>query len=339
MNGVRSRIRSSIDLEEIGHQVGELMIPWSDNTVPLGYHPVPIINIKNGSGKKILIVGGNHGDEFEGPSAIMRVAQRISLNAVNGQILLIPGLSFDAIRYSSRTNPLDNKNMNRAFPGNHNGSPTEMLAAYLENELIPNFNAIIDLHSGGKASVFMTCSLAYKSQDDQLFQENLKLAEAFGAANIWILGDNNDNRSLNSAADRARIPMIATELGGGGGVDPRITNMAEVGIFNVLRHLMIYKSPDSQTQLKFEKIEISNPNASIHSPAFGLFDRFVNAGDIIAKGQTAGWFHYITEPKRASIELKFNDSGIILAHSNRGVVKKGEMLALVANKLATSNKS
>jgi len=336
MDKVRSRIRSSIDLEQMGHQVGELMIPWSDNAVPLGYHPIPIINIKNGTGKKILIVGGNHGDEFEGPSAIMRVSQRISVSGTNGQILLIPGLSFDAITQSRRTNPLDNKNMNRAFPGNPNGSPTEMLASYLENELMQHFDAIIDLHSGGKASFFMPCSLAYKSQNGKLFQKNLELAKAFGLSTIWVLGKNNDNRSLNSAADRANTPMIAAELGGGGGVDPEITNMAEIGIFNILNHLKIYEGSDTSTGLKFEKIEISNPNASIHSPAFGLFDRIVKAGDIISKGQTAGWFHYITEPERASIKLKFEHSGIILAHSNRGIVKKGEMLALVANKLCTS---
>ena len=335
MDEVRSRIRSSIDLEELGHQVGELMIPWSDNAVPLGYHPIPIINIKNGTGKKILIVGGNHGDEFEGPSAIMRVSQKISVSGLNGQLLLIPGLSFDAITQSRRTNPLDNKNMNRAFPGHPNGSPTEMLAAYLENELMQNFDAIIDLHSGGKASFFMPCSLAYKSQNGKLFQKNLELAKAFGISTIWVLGENNDNRSLNSAADRANIPMIATELGGGGGVDPEITNMAEIGIFKILSHLKIYKDSDAPTGSKFEKIEISNPRASIHSPAFGLFDRIVKAGDIISKGQTAGWFHYITEPERASIKLKFEHSGIILAHSNRGIVKKGEMLALVANKLCT----
>ena len=51
MDEVRSRIRSSIDLEEMGHQVGELMIPWSDNSVPIGYHPIPIINIKNNDPK------------------------------------------------------------------------------------------------------------------------------------------------------------------------------------------------------------------------------------------------------------------------------------------------
>ena len=64
MSVIKSRVSSSIDLDQMGCQFGELMIPWSDNTVPLGHHPIPIINMKNGNGKKLLIIGGNHGDEF-----------------------------------------------------------------------------------------------------------------------------------------------------------------------------------------------------------------------------------------------------------------------------------
>ena len=326
-----SRIKSNIDLKKHGYQVGELMIPWSDNTTPLGYHPIPFINIRSGKGKSLLVIGGNHGDEFEGPAAILRISQKIILNEVNGHILLIPSLSFAAIKNSSRTNPLDDRNMNRAFPGNPNGSPTEMLAHYLETHLIPQFDAVIDLHSGGKASIFTPCSLATESSDTRLFQKNLKLAKVFGVPTIWILGQNNDNRSLNSAAERSSVPMIAAELGGGGGIDPNMTKMAELGILNILKHLNILKNSPHPVETKFDIIEISNPNATIHAPSFGLFDRFIKAGDIVSKGQPAGWFHYISEPDRASIELKFTHSGKILAHSNRGVVNKGEMLALVAN--------
>lgn len=85
---------------------------------------------------------------------------------------------------SSRINPLDNRNMNRAFPGNPNGSPTEMLANYLESDLIHGFDAIIDLHSGGKASFFMPCSLAQKSKNNDLFKQNLNLAKSFGIRTI-----------------------------------------------------------------------------------------------------------------------------------------------------------
>jgi len=328
----QSRIKSNIDLEKNGFQIGDLVIPWSDNSVPLGYHAIPIINIRNGKGKKILIIGGNHGDEFEGPAAIMRVSQKVLSNEITGQILLIPCLSFSAVMNSSRTNPLDNKNMNRAFPGDPDGSPTEMLAHYLETKLISNFDVIIDLHSGGKASIFTPCSLATKSKNTTLFNKNMILAKVFGAPTIWILGQNNDNRSLNSAAERAGIPMIAAELGGGGGVDPNMTNLAELGILNILNHLDIFKSKQNLKKSEFEIIEISNPKATLHAPGDGIFDRLIKAGEIVSKGQSAGWFHYISEPERPSIELQFSHSGKILAHSNRGLVKRGEMLALVANK-------
>ncbi len=52
---------------------------------------------------------------------------------------------------------------------------------------------------------------------DGLFTRNLGLARAFGLPLIWQLGAHNDSRSVNSAAERARVAMIAAELGGGGG--------------------------------------------------------------------------------------------------------------------------
>jgi len=331
MSNTQTRVKISIDLNLAGYQYGELMLPWSDNSRPLGYHPTPLINIKNGDGKKILIIGGNHGDEFEGPSAIMRIANSIELNKINGQIILIPALTFAAVQKSSRVNPLDNINMNRAFPGNPNGTPTEMLAHFLESELIPSCDAVIDLHSGGKASFFEPCALATQSKNKDLFKSNLNLAEAFGIPLIFVLGKNNDDRSLNSAAERANVAMIAAELGGGGGVSPEITGIAEKGLINILNYLNILKTKTFVNRAKIKKIELKNPNATIHAPSKGLFDRVINAGQNVVAGQTAGWFHYIMEPDRPSFELKFKHDGFILAHTNRGIVEKGEMLALVAN--------
>ena len=325
-----ARIKSNIDLSKSGYQYGELMLPWSNNSVPLGYHPTPFISIKNGSGKKILIIGGNHGDEFEGPCAIMRLAQNIKYKELKGQVILIPALSFEAVKNSSRVSPLDNKNMNRAFPGDPNGTPTEMMADFLERELIPSCDAVIDLHSGGKASFFEPCTLPTKSKNKKLFDANMELAERFGLSLVWVLGPNNDNRSLNSAAERAGVAMIAVELGGGGGANPKITALAETGLINILHYLKILKLDKSKPpNEKIKKVELRNPDATIYAPAKGLFDRLVKAGQTVKIGQTAGWFHYFMEPERPSLELKFKHNGFILAHTNRGIVEKGEMLTLV----------
>ena len=330
MNTRPARIKSNIDLSKSGYQYGELMLPWSDNSVPLGYHPTPFISIKNGSGKKILIIGGNHGDEFEGPCAIMRLAQNIKYKELKGQVILIPALSFEAVKSSSRVNPFDNKNMNRAFPGDPNGTPTEMMADFLERELIPSCDAVIDLHSGGKASFFEPCTLPTKSKNKKLFDANMELAERFGLSLVWVLGPNNDNRSLNSAAERAGVAMIAVELGGGGGANPKITALAETGLINILHYLKILKLDKSKPpNEKIKKVELRNPDATIYAPAKGLFDRLVKAGQTVKIGQTAGWFHYFMEPERPSLELKFKHNGFILAHTNRGIVEKGEMLTLV----------
>ena len=330
MNTRPARIKSNIDLSKSGYQYGELMLPWSNNSVPLGYHPTPFISIKNGSGKKILIIGGNHGDEFEGPCAIMRLAQNIEYKELKGQVILIPALSFEAVKSSSRVNPFDNKNMNRAFPGDPNGTPTEMMADFLERELIPSCDAVIDLHSGGKASFFEPCTLPTKSKNKKLFDANMELAERFGLSLVWVLGPNNDNRSLNSAAERAGVAMIAAELGGGGGANPKITALAETGLINILHYLKILKLDKSKPpNEKIKKVELRNPDATIYAPAKGLFDRLVKAGQTVKIGQTAGWFHYFMEPERPSLELKFKHNGFILAHTNRGIVEKGEMLTLV----------
>ena len=330
MNTRPARIKSNIDLSKSGSQYGELMLPWSNNSVPLGYHPTPFISIKNGSGKKILIIGGNHGDEFEGPCAIMRLAQNIKYKELKGQVILVPALSFEAVKSSSRVNPFDNKNMNRAFPGDPNGTPTEMMADFLERELIPSCDAVIDLHSGGKASFFEPCTLPTKSKNKKLFDANMELAERFGLSLVWVLGPNNDNRSLNSAAERAGVAMIAAELGGGGGANPKITALAETGLINILHYLKILKLDKSKPpNEKIKKVELRNPDATIYAPAKGLFDRLVKAGQTVKIGQTAGWFHYFMEPERPSLELKFKHNGFILAHTNRGIVEKGEMLTFV----------
>lgn len=57
----------------------------------------------------------------------------------------------------------------------------------------------------------------------------MALTRAFSVPLVWLLGANNDNRSVNSAAERARVPAISVELGGGGGAEPAITDRPRTG--------------------------------------------------------------------------------------------------------------
>jgi predicted deacylase len=325
----KSAIIPTIDLHADGKHIGDLQVRWSDNSVPLGYHPVPIISLKNGDGPVVVMFAGTHGDEYEGPSALMRLVNDLELENITGQIVIIPGLNFPAVRTSARVSPLDDVNLNRAFPGDPKGGVTAQIAYFVETELLPLADAAVDLHSGGKASVFAACTLATLTKDAGLFEKNLDLAKAFGLPLVWILSGFNDSRTLNSAAERTGVPMIATELGGGGGVDPDITNATEKGLHSMLRHVGVLTGEATRLDAP-QLVEIKASDHSLFATGEGVFDRTATAGQSVVAGQVAGRFHYISEPERASETINFQHSGLVLAHTNRGFVQRGDMLMLVA---------
>ena len=322
----------SIDLSGSGYRAGDLMVRWSDNTVPLGWHPVPIIVTGGGQGPVALLIAGVHGDEFEGPSAILRVINRLSPDDMNGTVIALPCLNSPAVRESSRTSPLDGLNMNRVFPGNPTGGPTELIADYVESVLVPRCSMIIDLHSGGKASVFSACSLVTRTSNRSLYEAGLTLARHMGLPTIWVLGDFNDDRSVNSAALRAGIPMIATELGGGGGCDPYLVTLAEQGILNCLAHAGIIDRQSGMTVPPVNRmVEIHDMSINLYSPGRGLFDRYLDAGTFVEEDQIAGRFYRVEESMYEPEIIRFPRTGFLLAHTNRGMVGKGDMLYMVAN--------
>ncbi len=323
-----SRLQISIDLAQPGRQIGDLKLKWSDNRQPTGYYPIPIICLSNGDGPTILLTGGVHGDEFEGPAALMRLVQKLSLDEINGRIIIIPALNAAAVFESSRVSPLDQMNLNRAFPGDPDGSPSQMVAHYVETVLLPECDAAIDLHAGGKASIFAACVLAQVDPKSAQGKSNLALAKAFAAPYLWVANEKNDNRSLNAAAARQQVSMIAAELGGGGNCDPTMTDFAEKAVRRCLSHLGIIATSDDSEITEAECISLSETFAA---PTTGLFDRRFRIGDKVEAGQAAGWLHFVNEPERPSMELIFNSAGTILAHGNRGMVERGDLIALIAS--------
>ena len=195
--------------------------------------------------------------------------------------------------------------------------------------LLPRVDAVIDLHSGGKASVFEPCVLASRCTDPALTHANFDLAKAFGLPLVWVLGENNDNRSVNAAAARVGVPMIAAELGGGGNVTPEIVDAAETGLLQCMAYLGLFEREDHPEPSQ-RRVEIASPFDTLYAPADGLFDRRVSAGQDVNTNDRAGHLRFPDDPGRPALDLTFPNSGFVLAHGNRGMVRRGDLLALVA---------
>ncbi|MEZ6047234.1 MAG: succinylglutamate desuccinylase/aspartoacylase family protein [Planctomycetaceae bacterium] len=150
-------IRTGIDYDKQGKQWGTLSVPYSYNLSGWSKVQIPIAQISNGSGPTVLLMAGNHGDEYPGQVAIMRNAG-IAGGTSSGADHHDSNPECSASRASTRLSPVDGKNLNRCFPGNPVGTITEVIAHYLTTELFPISDIVIDLHTGGRGIYFYPCA-------------------------------------------------------------------------------------------------------------------------------------------------------------------------------------
>ena len=95
-------IHTSIDLARSGKQQGFLQVPYSHNLGGWANVMVPMTVIARGEGPTVLCLGGNHGDEYQGQVAIMRLAREVAPEQVSGRLILVPSLNMPAAKAATR---------------------------------------------------------------------------------------------------------------------------------------------------------------------------------------------------------------------------------------------
>ena len=103
----------------------------------------------------MLLTSGVHGDEYEGQVTLSGLIQEIDPADVTGRIIVLPMANYPAAKAGLRTSPIDELNLNRVFPGQADGSPTLMLAHYMQSVLMPLADYALDLHSGGSSLMYL----------------------------------------------------------------------------------------------------------------------------------------------------------------------------------------
>src|SRR5438309_2550143 len=93
--------------------------------------PLPVLAARGkADGPVLLVTGGVHGDEYEGPAAIARLFQELERPLQRGMLQGLPVVHGAARAAHSRAGPVDGVDLNRAFPGSHepDGISTPALA-------------------------------------------------------------------------------------------------------------------------------------------------------------------------------------------------------------------
>jgi predicted deacylase len=197
------------------------------------------LTLVNGSrpGPRVVITAGVHGGEFTPIDAVVRLADRLDPREVHGQVVICPVANPNAV-YQGRLNvsPVDGVNINRVFPGDPDGGPTERLAAWLFRHLIDGADVYVDLHCGGIDQVLRPFVGYRLTGDPDLDKATAELAGSFGVEDV-ILGLTPEGGNSHAAAARRGISAVLVEVGELGRRDEATALSRVDGLLRALRHL------------------------------------------------------------------------------------------------------
>lgn len=327
-----SPVVCTVDLAAPGKQVGHLAFPKITNTAGWASTFVHIASIANGEGPTILVLAGNHGDEYEGQVAALRLLQELQPEQISGRVIVIPVLSPAASKANTRNWP-SGANFNRSFPGRSDGPPNEQLADFLTRVLFPLADVVIDMHSGGRSAWFLPCSHMHVVDDPVQRKAMLEGMEAWCSDWHYLYIDVNGTGLLPVEAENQGKLVITTELGGGGRVPAPVHQLAWSGLNNVLRHVGVLKG-EVQTRASLGLppaiiLDGRNPETIVVSPEDGMFEGILEPGDPVAAGEPVGRLWFVDRPDRAPELLLAPLDGFVVVTKAIPVTEQGDCVFVV----------
>ena len=323
----------TVDFDKPGKQIGFLMIPHSPHEDAWGVTQVPLAVIANGRGPTVIIEGGNHGDEYEGPITIGELIRDLDPDEVQGRLILMPANNVHAVRAGRRTSPVDGLNFNRSFPGDPRGSITEQIAAYVVDHVLPLGDAFLDLHSGGSSLDILPSAIVEPTDDPDLRRRNIAAVQAFGAPLTVVIGNLGEPRTATAAACRAGLVTVGTEMAGGGRVSLEALALCRRGVRNVLVYLGALDARHaSPRREEGELLELPGAAAYVLATTDGVFEPFHENGREVRAGEPAGRIHIPWDPAREPETLHYAADGLLYGRRQPGAVRPGNCCLIVASR-------
>lgn len=304
-----SPVSCTIDLGADGKQFGRLQVPRSSNTAGWASTVIPIVSVANGSGPTVLVLGGNHGDEYEGQVAALNLARDLRPEQVAGRVIIVPVLSMDASRAGTRLWP-SGANFNRSFPGSPDGTAAEQLADFLTRYLIPPSDVVIDMHSGGTSTVFVVCSHMHVVDDPEQRRRMLDGMLAWNTDYHFLYIDVAGSGLLPVEAENQGKIVVTTELGGGGHVLAETHRIAQEGLANVLRWAGVLEG-EARTRDDAVILDGRDPRNYVFAPESGLFEAVAPIGTRVSAGEPIGRIHFIERPDRPPEVIEAPLDGVV----------------------------
>jgi len=329
-----SPITPTVDFDADGEQHGFLKLPYSRDDSAWGAIMIPVTVVKRGDGPTVLLTGGNHGDEYEGPVALSKLAGSLKAADVTGRVIVVPFMNYPAFRAGCRTSPIDAGNLNRSFPGRPDGTVTEKIADYFQRHLLPLATHVLDIHAGGRTLDFVPFAAIHVLENRDQEARCERAMRAFGAPYSMRMLELDSVGLYDSAAEEAGKVFVSTELGGGGTSTAASVAIAERGVYGFLAHAGVIakdvidgNAPRSTTTL----LDMPDRSCFTTSEHRGLLEMCRDLGTEVDAGDVLARVHDIDRTGVTPIEYVARRRGLLAARHFPGIVQPGDTIAVVAD--------
>jgi predicted deacylase len=279
-------------------------------------------------GPVLAVVSGAHGTEYASILAVEQLIDAVNPADLAGTLVLVPIVNIASFeRIVPHVNPVDNKSMNRFYPGNASGTQTERASDAITKEVVDRCDHLVDLHGGDLDENLRPYSYWTVTGNQKQDELSRAMVLAFGLDHIIISDDRprdpNASRFLENTATTRGKPSFTAEAGRSGPVDANDVAVLVEGVQRLMGHLKMTSKvvPRIANPVWIERI------VTIAAETDGVFHPSVNRDAHVVKGAKVGFVtDYLNRPLQ---EVFAPEGGIVMFVRALPSLKKGDTIANV----------
>lgn len=273
---------------------------------------IPVV-VVNGAkpGPVLALVTGAHGTEYVSIIAVEKLIRDLDPAEVSGTIILVPLVNVQSFEQKvPHVNPVDNKSMNRFYPGKTDGTQTERASYLITKEVVDRCDYLIDYHGGDLDESLRPYAYWGAVGKEAQDKASKQMVLAFGLDHIIIWSDRptdiNTTRYLDNTASVRGKPSIVVEAGHAGTVETDDVALLVNGTLSTMRYLKMIPG---------EPRFIENPvwlekTVDVLADGPGIWYPLVKRGTYVREGMKLG---YISDYFGKVIQdVRAPSSGVVL---------------------------
>lgn len=284
-----------------------------------------------GSGPRVAVVSGIHGDELEGLYVAHRLAAwledlaRRRPEALRGRVELYPAVNPLGLDSLERSVPPQGIDLNRTFPGHPQGLIAQRVAAALMRELT-GAALVVDVHA---SNVFLR-EIPQVRINTEFRDRLVPLSRRMNLDVVWVHGaitvlEATIAHSLNGAG----TPCLVVEMGVGMRVTPEFTEQLVTGLLHSWRALGVLDEDVELPPLSHTPFLADDGNVHyLNAETSGMFVPGIRHWTGVQRGQLLGC---IVSPHHGEVlsEVRSPVDGVLFTLREYPLVYEGSLMARI----------